>query len=586
MAALPIVLYSCLTEDLRTQVGDVVDDFKSMTNLPVDVTPREAAAWSILQSFLKKLEVKNTALLDDVAKQKFYKVNDDCKNWVLRVTSSRDEVILGELRKLLDDFLRPDAGIGGNASIGESLDDILHHGGLGPGSSIGAIGNDFYTKLFSSPLACTKSGLYLAYRSYIRNFPDWSEAEVIRQGEYGDPVIVSGNRLSFVPKNDKTSRTICVEPGLNMLFQLGLGRILEKRLEQYWGISLAQQPFKNRELARRGSLGLGLVTIDLSSASDSIALRMLEEILPSYFVGTLKLLRSPTCDTPDGECELNMVSTMGNGFTFPLQTMIFCAVVLACMRFRGVQPMYPRGQEWGNFGVFGDDIICPTAVSDDVLRILRLLGFTPNEDKTFVEGPFRESCGADFYLGRNIRGVYLKRCNTPQERVSVANQLNLFSTRTGLLFPRTVQMLLQGVRWMPVPRAENDDAGYKIPFVMLKHRKMNSNGSLLYKAWRPIGKVISIGEKAIFTPKHLKPRIYNPPGLLISLLQGTVASASNTRVLRTGVFGTIGVRHDTSCYRPELCVTPYWDFAQSGQPIAGWFDWQRWETVVYLNTFS
>lgn len=583
MTALPNVLFSCLMEDLREQVGNVVDDFKSMPNLPVDVTAREAAAWSLLQSFLKKKEVKNSAQLDDVAKQKFYKVNDDCKNWRLQVPSSKEEVLLGELRTLLDAFFRPRSGVA-NTSIGENLAEILDEGRLGSGASIGAVGNDFYTKLFASPLTCTKSGLYIAYRSYIRRYPTWHNAEVLRESTYGGATVVSGNRLSFVPKNDKTSRTICVEPTLNMLFQLGLGRLIERRLERHWGISLATQPDKNRELARRGSLGLGLVTIDLSSASDSMSLRMLRELLPPYLIGTLELLRSPQCTTPDGECELGMVSTMGNGFTFPLQTTLFCAVVLACMRFRGIEPRYPRGQEWGNFGVFGDDIICDTRVAQDVISLLGILGFTPNMDKTFVEGPFRESCGSDFFLGRNIRGVYLKRCSTQQERVSLANQLNLFSTRTGLTLPRTVQRLLSEVRWMPVPRYENDDAGYKVPFSMLKTRVMSKNGSLLYRAWRPVGKKISIGERAIWVPRGVKPRIYNPHGLMISLLAGMVTSASTEMWKKAGVTGTIGVRHDTSCYRSERCVAPYWDFTQDGQPVAGWFNWQRWETAVYLNT--
>lgn len=585
MAALPIALFSCLTEDLRQQVGSQVDWFIQSKALPVDVTPREAAAWSILQSFLKKLEVKNNRVLDDVAKQKFYQCNVACRNWELHVPSSKMEVILGEVKNLIDDFLRPEAGIGRQSSIGENLDDILHHGALGPGSSIGSHGGDFYTKLFSSPLTCTRYGLYVAYSSYIKRFPSWTDAENIRKEHYGDARVVSGNRLSFVPKNDKTSRTICVEPSLNMLFQLGLGRLLEDRLKSFWGISLEDQPFKNRELARRGSLGLGLVTIDLSSASDSISLRMLKEMLPPYFYGMLELLRSPKCDTPDGECELNMVSTMGNGFTFPLQTMIFCAVVLACMRFRGLKTFYPRGREWGNFGVFGDDIICPTEVAADVLSTLKLLGFTPNPDKTFVEGPFRESCGADFFEGRNIRGVYLKRLDCPQDHYSVVNQLNLFSTRTGLRLPRTVQLLLKGVRWVPVPRWENDDSGIKIPFSLLKQRCMSSNGSLLYKAWRPVGKKISIGESAIWTPRGVKPRIYNPNGLLISLLQGTV-TPSGLHSLKIGVVGTIGVRHDSRVYQLKRGVAPFWDYQPDGHPIAGWFNWQRWDTAVYLNLYG
>lgn len=80
---------------------------------------------------------------------------------------------------------------------------------------------------------------------------------------------VQSGRLQFVPKDAKKYRTIVVEPGLNVLFQQGLGRAIRKRLKKA-GVNLDDQG-RNRELARRGSLADHLATIDFSSASDTIS---------------------------------------------------------------------------------------------------------------------------------------------------------------------------------------------------------------------------------------------------------------------------------------------------------------------------
>jgi hypothetical protein len=304
MRVYPGALYADLLTDLADAVGsETLASLQCCPEIPPDATPREAAAYSLMKSFLKKYEVANSSELDAVAYRKFLSVNDGCGSWELHVDSTRDEILLGEVKRTFRDFLECERGTGQNL-LGDSLPEILHNGVTGPGASIGARGNDFYTKLFDSPLTCTSPYLYQSYRDYTWNYPEWSNAELIRALQWGKERIVAGNRLSFVPKNDKTSRTICIEPNLNMFYQLGLGRLIERRLQRNWGISLDTQPFKNRELARLGSLDDSLVTIDLSSASDSISLRMLQWLCPSWFLGTLELLRSPLCETPDGQVEL------------------------------------------------------------------------------------------------------------------------------------------------------------------------------------------------------------------------------------------------------------------------------------------
>jgi len=240
----------------------------------------------------------------------------------------------------------------------------------------------------------------------------------------------------------------------------------------------------------------------------------------------------------------------------------------ACYRARSLKKERPDTCAPGNYGVFGDDIIVQTSSASDMFRLLRLSGFTVNQSKTFVKGPFRESCGADFHEGVNIRGVYLKNLDTAPLRYAAINQLNLFSTRTGIPTKALSRLLTQSVKWRAVPRWENDDAGIKVP-LSLVHPKTDKNGSFIYKGLVPIGLRIRIGTKEIFSPR--RKLIYNASGLLIAYLAGTIQSCE------------IGVRHDSVSYRQRLRVAPSWDSTPCSHPLEGWFNWQRWETAVWFN---
>jgi hypothetical protein len=93
---------------------------------------------------------------------------------------------------------------------------------------------------------------------------------------------------------------------------------------------------------------------------------------------------------------------MGNGFTFELETLIFCGLISAVT---GLEPGV-------NFFVYGDDILVPHKHSKAVLACLRMFGFTPNEKKTHTTGFFRESCGGDFFCGNAVRSVFMKTLPT------------------------------------------------------------------------------------------------------------------------------------------------------------------------------
>lgn len=90
-------------------------------------------------------------------------------------------------------------------------------------------------------------------------------------------VLERGNRLTTVLKTALTDRSICIEPGFNCFMQLGLGKMLRRRLRNR-GIDLNTQDW-NRWLALWGSKTNHIATIDLSSASDTIARGLVQFLL-------------------------------------------------------------------------------------------------------------------------------------------------------------------------------------------------------------------------------------------------------------------------------------------------------------------
>lgn len=510
------------------------------------------------------------------ALNKFKGINERCALWHAEWHSWEDELV-GTLKEEIYKFWNP-AGM----PLVSSFAEVLASARPGPGASIGALANDFYTKMFASPMTATSHHLYDVYRRYFQTYPLWASAELSRQTQYGEVKVVEGSRISFVPKSNDISRCICIEPSLNMFFQLGFGACLEGRLRQYFGIDLALQPDTNRELARLGSINGNFATIDLSSASDSLSMKMLRHFLPRDFLAWLERLRSPVSSVGGESLELNMVSTMGNGFTFPLQTMLFSAVVCAALRHHGIKPeraYHYDGQlvTPGNWSVFGDDIIVPTDVVRTVLRLLDILGFEVNQHKTFVEGPFRESCGCDYFRGHNVRPVYIRSLDTQQDRYVAINLLNEWSARVGVSLSRSVQYLLSTVRFLAVPWSEGVETGVRLPYsIAYDHIKHDGNGTCKYTCYAPRPVAVKCLEGKFILPRSSKHKKlhYNPDGLLLTFLRGDI------------VRGMYPIRHDRVRYHTKARLIPYWDkFGPTGS-IALPYNWRQWNTAVHLNLYG
>jgi len=217
---------------------------------------------------------------------------------------------------------------------------------------------------------------------------------------------LQGNRVTFVPKDASTDRAIAIEPGGNVMLQLGVGTHIKQELKK-WGINLFDQS-KNQALARLGSIATSVdpfATIDLKMASDTVSIETVRWLLPQEWFSYMNRLRSKEGVLKGESLTYEKFSSMGNGFTFELESLIFFAITHACYTLKGLNKQSIRE----NIAVFGDDIVCPGSIAEDVIKSLEFFGFAVNHDKTFTKGPFRESCGADFILGYDVRPFFLKR---------------------------------------------------------------------------------------------------------------------------------------------------------------------------------
>lgn len=528
------------------------------------VNYRALAANLQFHEVFKKYEERNDAA-DEAALKKFLDVCSTVRNWRLSKLPSWDEELFGELKSTLDNFFHPRGGL-----MVPDYVDLFNKGDVGPGSSLMGVGGDFYSKMFSSSLTTTSLQLYKTYRKAIDSLPTWFSAEINRLEQCGGPKVVQGNRLSFVPKNVDISRTICTEPTLNMWYQLGLGNIIADRLKSFYGIDLTKAQDGNRELVRLGSLTGEFCTIDLESASDSMGLKMLKKVLPLWVYRLLIDLRSPETLLPDGRrVKLPMVSTMGNGYTFPLQTAIFAAVVSAVYSQQGI-PRKRVDCNTPNWSVFGDDIIVRQEAYSRVVHLLTLLGFKVNRQKSFSEGPFRESCGADFHNGFNIRPVYIRSLDDSQDVYSAYNRLVRWSASTGIEIQGTLAYLLKKARFIPVPNWEADDAGFKVPFSSARKQvKFDINGSIVYKAVETRYSRIWLTDEHVRVPRGHKKRKYNPDGLMLSVVKGEFRG------------GALVPRQGTGKPRILRKVALNWDYP----PVPGHLlhQWLRTDSCIFRS---
>jgi hypothetical protein len=240
--------------------------------------------------------------------------------------------------------------------------------------------------------------------------------------------VITGNVMITVPKSAKTDRVICYEPHMNIRLQLAVGGHIRSRLKKF-GIDLDDQSVNQRRALEASASGV-LATLDLRSASDTLSRELVYELLPFDWACLLDDLRSKYTTWPGGQVRLNeKFSSMGNGYTFELESLIFYALVSAVS---------------GDVTVYGDDIILPAENFSDAVEALEYAGFATNPAKSFSTGPFRESCGTDAFGGFLVTPVYLRRLpKTVEDVVKLHNAIRRWALQDGNPGDPSLRKLLQ-----------------------------------------------------------------------------------------------------------------------------------------------
>lgn len=220
--------------------------------------------------------------------------------------------------------------------------------------------------------------------------------------------IVSANRMVLVPKNAKTHRPIAAEPTLNSYIQQGIGRYMRERLSRF-GVNLNDQTI-NQDLASKAQ-ALGFSTLDLSSASDTLCINLVKLLLPREWYELLDSVRCPTTMYKGRRFFVSKFSSMGNAYTFELESMIFYVLCSVVSQF--------------DVSVYGDDLVVSHADESSVKEILNWAGFSVNHSKSFGEGShFFESCGKHYFDSEEVTPCYQKDvCLRPVDFVRLHNRL-------------------------------------------------------------------------------------------------------------------------------------------------------------------
>ena len=283
----------------------------------------------------------------------------------------------------------------------------------GSGTTLGVPFRDTSVeRKFTFPMTVTKKAepllrLCLAYDFQLKAAVENFNAENPIGSWYE---IVKGSRATTVPKTSDKVRGINIEPTGNMYLQQGLMLVLYRLMKDV-GLNVEQLPDRHKILARLSSISHENATIDWSSASDCLSVELLRFLLPPVWFDVIMKIRCDFAEVDGDSIELNMVSTMGNAGTFPLETLVFWiyAVAVHMTETSSSISLYPEWEEQQACSVFGDDCILPTGSSLRYIEVMEGLGFIVNKEKSFYETEhFRESCGGDYLDGFDTRPFSLK----------------------------------------------------------------------------------------------------------------------------------------------------------------------------------
>jgi hypothetical protein len=226
----------------------------------------------------------------------------------------------------------------------------------------------------------------------------------------------------LVPKDAKGPRLISCEPKETMWIQQGLMTALYTAIESHpmtrRSVNFTDQRH-NQAAALRASKDKRHATLDLSEASDRLRLDVVEMLFPPNWRQALLACRSGSTMFPDGTVvPLAKHAPMGSAVCFPVMALSIWAVLAATL---------PQNCK---ILVYGDDIIVPTKYAELACEVLERIGLKVNVTKSYVAGPFRESCGIEAISGLDITPVRLRAIpadNSDSRARTIAFANNMFA---------------------------------------------------------------------------------------------------------------------------------------------------------------
>jgi hypothetical protein len=320
-----------------------------------------------------------------------------------------------------------------------SVKDLTGGTRFGPGAAVGITGTatSSYRKILSE-WTVTPAALDYA-RALVHDHAQLHEVVIDPVQSFLHPeafseafrrrcVLVDANKLTFVPKTTLTRRSIAIEPLLNNWIQSAIDEVMRFGLLKVSNDLRDQEP--NCAMAWAGSFDEedGFCTIDLSSASDSIAHGLVKMLLPEDWYYLLDRTRSKFFSYNGTKYRYEKFCSMGNAFCFPLQTLLFLSMCHAC----------GCGTPGIDYRVYGDDIIVRKSKFEAVCDLLGRCGFSLNGKKTFSSGFFRESCGKDYWQGVDVRPAFFD--------YQLDSVQSVFKAYNSSLRSLNCEMQLRGVR--------------------------------------------------------------------------------------------------------------------------------------------
>jgi hypothetical protein len=604
-----------IENELTTQFGDAATLSSGVVCYTCYRTGREAymsvgryhAITSLLPGLIKKFigVTSNTSALTereraDAAELEFLASNERCRVYNETFDPSTFNgfiaAVLGEVSVMLHNVFCDSVN-----SI--SLSNIAAFLRVGPGASSDVrdrLGT--FWKLMQGTISFSSVLVYQVYRACTHVSPLTHVAETTRRAMYGrHDFLNSLAQFLSVPKTGEKNRGICKQPSGNMVLQLSTHEILVRLLKRWFDCNLENQQELNKNLAMLGSLESfnmttrtwNWCTLDLSEASNfpSVIVRYL---FPVAVVQWLVLIRSTYIRVGKRTYEKHMLSTMGNGFTFSLMTLLLSAIVKVLYSFADL-PEYDtfanlhslgkKGDRIKTWAVYGDDIIVDRRVYGPLIKVLSALGFMVNDKKSFSEGPFRESCGGDYYHGYDVRPVFCQSLTTQADIFSLINRLNNWSVKHSVNLSGSIEILMESLgkdRSTFIPNWEGVDAGLhapfslynrvdvkKVPFPLRKEIDPHvdtlgtKSPSIYYTRYRPTTPSIilyketardvkwsCVATRRTFTYSLTSQQYFyvsNTLGILVCMLEGSVKS------------GRVGTRlMDEPTYIREFGLAPSW----------------------------